>query len=234
MIASGGLSINELLLMVQEAFAGNNIVFMIPIIICMIFGLAIAAERLYAIAFRSNMNKTMLMKKVQDAIYSNKIGDAIKVCQTQEQSGRLLPRVIKAGLSKANRTDKEIEAALEQASLEVFPELTKRTQFLPMIANVATLSGLLGTIMGLIIAFKAVAGADPAKKQILLAQGISTAMYTTAGGLVVAIPILVANGFVQTYMTKIMDEIDMSAAECLNLLRARKLQGGSSENILSK
>jgi biopolymer transport protein ExbB/TolQ len=59
-------------------------------------------------------------------------------------------------------------------------------------------------------------------------------MYTTAGGLVVAIPILVANGFVQTYMTKIMDEIDMSAAECLNLLRARKLQGGSSENILSK
>jgi biopolymer transport protein ExbB/TolQ len=104
-----------------------------------------------------------------------------------------------------------------------------------MIANVATLSGLLGTILGLIIAFKAVAGADPAKKQIMLASGISTAMYTTAGGLCVAIPVLVANGFVQTYMTKIMDEIDMSAAECLNLLRARKLQsGGTGDNILTK
>jgi biopolymer transport protein ExbB/TolQ len=63
----------------------------------------------------------------------------------------------------------------------------------------------------------------------MLAKGISTAMYTTAGGLVVAIPLLVANSFVQTYMTKIMDEIDMCAADTLNLLRARKLQGGTAE-----
>ena len=218
---------NQITKMLQDAFSGDNIIFMIPILICLIFGLAIAADRIYAIVIKSNMDKTRLMKKVRDSIYSNKIGEAIKACQAESEKGRLLPMVVKAGLAKANRTDKEIEAALETKTLEAFPVLTKRTQFLPMIANVATLSGLLGTIIGLIIAFEAVAGADPADKQVMLAKGISTAMYTTAGGLVVAIPILVANGFVQTYLTKIMDEIDMCAADTLQLLRARKLQSGT-------
>ena len=163
-------------------------VWMIPIIICLVFGLAIAMERLYYIAFRSNMNGTDMMKKVRDSIYSNKIEDAIKICQNQEQHGKALPVVLKAGLTKANRTDTEIEAALEQATLEVFPKLQKRTSFLAMIANVATLSGLPSTIVGLIQAFEAVAKAQGPQKQTMLANGISVAMYTTAGELVVAIP----------------------------------------------
>lgn len=202
-------------------------VWMIPIIICLVFGLAIAMERLYYIAFRSNMNGTDMMKKVRDSIYSNKIEDAIKICQNQEQHGKVLPVVLKAGLTKANRTDTEIEAALDQATLEVFPKLQKRTSFLAMIANVATLSGLLGTIVGLIQAFEAVAKAQGPQKQTMLANGISVAMYTTAGGLVVAIPILVLNSIIVNATTKIMDDIDRYAAECLNLLRARKLQGST-------
>ena len=200
---------------------------MYPIIACLVFGLAIAMERLYFIAFRSNMNGTDMMKKVRDSIYSNKIEDAIKICQVQEQSGKALPVVLKAGLTKANRTDTEIEAALEQATLEVFPKLQKRTPFLAMIANVATLSGLLGTIIGLIQAFEAVAKAQGPQKQTMLANGISVAMFTTAGGLVVAIPILVLNSIIVNATTKIMDDIDRCAAECLNLLRARKLQGST-------
>jgi biopolymer transport protein ExbB/TolQ len=184
-------------------------------------------ERLYYIALRSNMNGTDMMKKVRDSIYSNKIEDAIKICQTQEQYGKVLPVVLKAGLTKANRTDTEIEAALDQATLEVFPKLQKRTSFLAMIANVATLSGLLGTIVGLIQAFEAVAKAQGPQKQTMLANGISVAMYTTAGGLVVAIPILVLNSIIVSATTKIMDDIDRYAAECLNLLRARKLQGST-------
>jgi biopolymer transport protein ExbB/TolQ len=91
-----------------------------------------------------------------------------------------------------------------------------------MLANIATLSGLLGTIIGLIQAFDAVATAPADQKQTLLAKGISVAMYTTAGGLVVAIPVLVMNSIVVAITTKIMDDIDLYAAQALQLLRARK------------
>jgi biopolymer transport protein ExbB/TolQ len=197
---------------------------MVPIIVFLVFGLAIAFERLYYIGFRSNMNGTQMMKKVKEAIIANKIDSAVKACNEQAKNGKALPHVLKAGLHAANRSEAEIQAALDQATLEVFPKLSKRALFLPVIANLATLSGLLGTIVGLIQAFDAVATAAPDQKQTLLAKGISVAMYTTAGGLVCAIPVLLLNSFVVNFTMKIMDEIDQYAAQCFNLLRARKQQ----------
>jgi biopolymer transport protein ExbB/TolQ len=94
-----------------------------------------------------------------------------------------------------------------------------------MLANVATLSGLLGTIVGLIEAFDAVANAAPDQKQIMLAKGISKAMYTTAGGLVVAIPTLIMNSILSAKITGIMDEVDQKAAEFLNRVRATRRKG---------
>jgi biopolymer transport protein ExbB len=199
-------------------------VWMVPIIVFLVFGLAIAFERIYYVGFRANMNGTQMMKKVKEAIIANKIDSAVKACNEQAKNGKALPHVLKAGLHAANRSEAEIQAALEQATLEVFPKLTKRALFLPVIANLATLSGLLGTIVGLIQAFDAVATAAPDQKQTLLAKGISVAMYTTAGGLVCAIPVLLLNSFVVNFTTKIMDEIDQYAAQCFNLLRARKQQ----------
>jgi len=119
---------------------------------------------------------------------------------------------------------KDMEGAFEAATLEEFPRLTKRMAFLPMLANVATLSGLLGTIVGLIEAFDAVANAPADQKQVMLAAGISKAMYTTAGGLVVAIPTLVGNAFLTATVTGIMDQVDQSMAEVLNDVRASRSQ----------
>jgi len=138
---------------------------------------------------------------------------------------QVLPTVLHAGLRALNRSDKEIEAALEEATLSQFPLLMKRMTFLPMLANVATLSGLLGTIIGLIEAFDAVANAAPDQKQIMLAKGISKAMYTTAGGLVVAIPTLIMNSILSAKITGIMDEVDQKAAEFLNRVRATRRKG---------
>jgi len=117
-----------------------------------------------------------------------------------------------------------MEGALEQETLKVFPRLTKRMAFLPMLANVATLSGLLGTIIGLIDSFAALGNAniDPSQKQTLLAAGISKAMYTTAGGLVVAIPTLVGNALLLSVITSMMDDIDASASTVLNEYRATR------------
>ena len=194
--------------------------FMWPILIAAIFALAISFERLYYVMFRANINGTAFMASVQKLIMANNIDRAIKLCNAEPNAA--LPRVLKAGLMRANRSEIEIQNAVDEAVLEVFPQLNKRTPYLPMLANVATLTGLLGTIQGLIMAFEAVAHASAETKQTMLAAGISTAMFTTAAGLVVAIPTLVLHGIVMGRTTKIMDEIDQFALKTVNLLGARR------------
>ncbi len=194
--------------------------FMWPILIAAIFALAISFERLYYVMFRANINGTAFMASVQKLIMANNIDRAIKLCNAEPNAA--LPRVLKAGLMRANRSEVEIQNAVDEAVLEVFPQLNKRTPYLPMLANVATLTGLLGTIQGLIMAFEAVAHASAETKQTMLAAGISTAMFTTAAGLVVAIPTLVLHGIVMGRTTKIMDEIDQFALKTVNLLGARR------------
>jgi len=195
-------------------------VFMWPILIAAIFALAISFERLYYIMFRANINGTAFMAQVQKLIMANNIDRAIKLCNAEPNSA--LPRVLKAGLTRANRSEIEIQNAVDESVLEVFPQLNKRSSYLPMLANVATLTGLLGTIQGLIIAFEAVAHASAETKQTLLAAGISTAMFTTAAGLVVAIPTLVLHSIIANRTTKIMDDIDQFALKTVNLLGARR------------
>jgi biopolymer transport protein ExbB/TolQ len=194
--------------------------FMYPILLSAIFALAIAVERMYYVMFRANINGTAFMAQVQKLIMANNIDRAIKLCNAEPNAA--LPRVLKAGLTRANRSEVEIQNAVDESVLEVFPLLNNRTGYLPMLANVATLTGLLGTIQGLIVAFKAVATASAESKQTLLAAGISTAMYTTAGGLVVAIPTLVLHSIIAARTTKIMDDVDQFALKTVNLLGARR------------
>ena len=191
-----------------------------PILFCAVVALAIAIERLYYILFRANINGTAFMAQVQKLIMANNIDRAIKLCNAEPNAS--LPRVLKAGLTRANRSEIEIQNAVDEAVLEVFPQLNKRTSYLPMLANVATLTGLLGTIQGLIQAFEAVAHASAETKQTMLAAGISVAMFTTASGLIVAIPILVLHSIVADRTTKIMDDVDQFALKTVNLLGARR------------
>jgi biopolymer transport protein ExbB/TolQ len=204
---------NSIILAIQDGG-----IWMAPIIISFVFAAAIMAERAtFILGAKSNQKK--LMALVTQAIMSNNYDSAIRECSNLAQKKQALPTVLAAGLKKATNPGKdmkEMEGALEQATLTVFPLLTKRMAFLPMLANVATLSGLLGTIVGLIEAFDAVANAPADQKQVMLARGISKAMYTTAGGLVVAIPTLVGNAILTAMVGGIMDQIDQSAAEVLN------------------
>jgi biopolymer transport protein ExbB/TolQ len=194
--------------------------FMYPILGAAIFAMAIAFERLFYIVFRANINATAFMAQIQKLVMANNIDRAIKLCNAEPHAA--LPKVVKAGLTRANRTEKEIENAIEEATLEVGPILNKRTNYLSMLANVATLTGLLGTIMGLVQAFEAVAHASAEMKQTLLAAGISVAMFTTAGGLIVAIPTLVLHSVITTRTNKIMDDVDQYGLKTLNLLTARR------------
>ena len=194
--------------------------FMWPLLGCAVFSLAISAERFYYILFRANINGTAFFAQIQKLIMANNIDRAIKLCNAEPNAA--LPRVLKAGLTRANRSDTEIQNAVEEAILEVFPQLGKRTPYLAMLANVATLTGLLGTIQGLIMAFEAVAHASAETKQTLLAAGISTAMFTTMSGLIVAIPTLIFSSIIVDKTTKIMDDVDQYALKTVNLLGARR------------
>ena len=206
-------------------------VWMVPIVLCFFIGLAIAAERLIVV-FNKRMSSKTFMSHITNTINANKIQEAITHCENYK--GKTLATVVHAGLLKANRTDVEIQSALDAGALAEYPSLTKRQSFLPMIANVATLSGLLGTIIGLIESFAALSSDDikPDEKTKALAKGISKAMYTTAGGLIAAIPILILNSIVVAITTGILDDVDAASAECMNRLRARKVdQAGQNLSI---
>ncbi len=201
-------------------FYAQGDIWMHPIALCSALALAIALERTYALLFRYNLsNAGHFMAQVQKLILANNIDKAIKLCNAAPAAS--LPRVIKAGLSRANRSGDDIANAVEEATLEVLPELNKRTGTLPNVANLATLLGLLGTIVGLIQAFTAVAAAPPDMKSQLLTQALAVGLNTTAFGLMVAIPTLAVYIFLNATTKRITDDIDRYAVKLQNLLVAR-------------
>jgi len=194
--------------------------FMYIILVVSVIGMATVIERGYMILFRYNLNGAAFMAQIQKLIMANNIDRAIKLCNAETNAA--LTKVLKAGLTRANRSAVEIQNAVDEATLEVIPQLQRRTPYLGMWANVATLLGLLGTISGLVQAFKAVATAAPEEKQTMLAAGISVAMYTTAFGLVVAIPIMICHSIISNRTVKLVDEIDQYSVKLINLLAARQ------------
>ena len=194
-------------------------IFMHPIALCLIVGLGLAIERFIFLFFKYNINGSAFMAQIQKLVMANNIDRAIKLCNAAPSAA--LPKVVKAGLTRANKGETEIMNAIEEATLEILPKVQKRTNILAAVANVATMLGLLGTIFGLIQAFKALDAASADQKAKLLAKYISIALNTTAFGLVVAIPCLIFHAFLSTMTKKIVDEIDEYTVKLENLLFSR-------------
>jgi len=193
--------------------------FMHPIAFVSVFAIGIMIERFIRLFFKYNINANQFMAQIQKLVMANNIDRAIKLCNGAPTAA--LPKVIKAGLTRANKGEIEIGNAIEEATLEVIPNITKRTPTLQSVANIATLLGLLGTIMGLIEAFAAVATAPPDQKTQMLTMAIAIAMNTTAFGLMVAIPTLGGYIFLNNTVKKIIDEIDQYSVKLQNLLVSR-------------
>lgn len=204
---------------IANAFTGDGVIWMYLILATSIFAIGITIERFIFLFFKYNINAQAFMAQIQKLVMADNIDRAIKLCNAAPS--RALPRIIKAGLTRANKGEIEIQNALEEASLEVVPLVQKRTAALAAIANIATLLGLLGTVLGLIDAFKALESADPSKQQQLLAAGIALAMNTTAFGLIVAIPTLTAHLILSGITKKILDEIDLYSVKLENMLVTR-------------
>ena len=185
-----------------------------PILFTSVMIIAIIVERSVYL-FRASVDKDKLLALLKSQVMSGNVQGAIKVC-----SGNPTPmtRIVQTGLMRANRSEVEIVAAMEEASLRELPMVEKRTGYLAMLGNLATLSGLLGTITGLIKSFASVAGVDPSMKATMLSKGISEAMNCTAFGLGTGILGLAAFAWLNGKTQHILDGVNQSTVEALNLV----------------
>ncbi len=191
--------------------------FMYPILVVLAVGLGIVLERIiYLQMVKSRNQKTW--KELFPLLTKAQFRQALDLVQ-DSQTG--IARVIGYGLERSRSASRheDVELAMEEGLMEVLPRLETRTGYIATLANVATLLGLLGTILGLIAAFTAVASADPAEKADLLSKSISVAMNTTAFGLMTAIPLLLAYAFINSMTNKVVDSMEMASIKFVNVFR---------------
>lgn len=210
--------------MISFFFDGG--LFMWPILLVFLTGMYIAGERWYHLNRTKNKSRNM-WNQLQPVLVE---GEFDKAREMVEKDDSALSKMLGMGLlvHKAGRRRADMEIAMEESMMEILPQLEKRTPYVALFSNIATLLGLLGTIMGLIEAFTAVAHANPADKANLLSGSISVAMNTTAFGLIVAIPLLIVHAILTTTTAQIMDTLEMASVKTLNFIAhfAKRAENG--------
>jgi biopolymer transport protein ExbB/TolQ len=206
--------------------------FMYPIAIVLALGAAIAIERWLYLTLTTVKNKA-LWNAVTPYLKAGNLAGAVQVTSKSQAA---IGQIMTYGLNRVRsaRRREDVEQAMEESLMEVMPRLEKRTHYLATFANIATLLGVLGTIVGLISAFTAVATANPAEKADLLSASISVAMNTTAFGLIVAIPLLLMHTLLQTKTTEIIDSLEMASVKFLNTITERASNEPSPAAAASK
>src|SRR5688500_2989764 len=189
---------------------------MYPIFLWSIITIGINVERALYL-YGSSINKEVFLATMQKCILAGDVAKAVKMCSAANAP---LARIVQAGLVKVNRPDEEVQAAMDEAALREIPKISMRTGYLALLSNLAMLSGLLGTIAGLIKSFGAVGGesVDPSHQARILAEGISEAMNCTAFGLIVAIIGLIGFAVLNGKTQGLEDDINEASVQVLNLV----------------
>jgi len=190
--------------------------FMYPILFVFLAGMGIALERWCQLSLIRSKNRKMW--NVLHPMLAK--GDLEKAQAITGKDKSTISQMLGMGLARQGvvRRREDIEIAMEESMMEIIPQLEKRTPYVALLSNIATLLGLLGTIMGLIEAFTAVANANPAEKADLLSASISVAMNTTAFGLMSAIPLLLFHAKLTSTTGQIVDSLEMASVKTLNII----------------
>jgi len=196
------------------AFFQKGGLFMYPILLVFVAGMAITVERWFKLNRIRSVNRKMW--NVLHPMLAKGEFDKTRAIINKDKS--TISQMLGMGLARQGvvRRREDIEIAMEESMMEIIPQLEKRTPYVALLSNIATLLGLLGTIMGLIEAFTAVANANPAEKADLLSASISVAMNTTAFGLMSAIPLLLFHAKLTSTAGQIVDSLEMASVKALN------------------
>ena len=194
---------------------------MVPIGACGAVALGLGMERWVALYLVHNIDMSRVVTSVVKKIETGDVNQAWSVVEGLPDEP--ITGVVQGALLTVGRSEKELRRRIEEEVMRHSPRLQRRTQFLSVIANVATLLGLLGTIFGLIACFDAISSADPAQKQALLAAGIATAMLTTAFGLMVAIPTLIVHAGLVSRQDALLDRFETASVKLFNDLASIQL-----------
>jgi len=201
-------------------FMMANLAHLIPIILCAVVAIAIVLERARALYLVYPLRGTAaFFERVRNLMLAERVSQAVALCDRYKN--KPVAYVVKEGLIRAHQPKEIIEHGLEVAVGEATDRVRARTQYLSMIANVATLLGLIGTILGLIESFKAVGTANPQERSALLAEGISTAMNHTLWGLAVAVPCMVCFSFLMNRTNRLKAQLDRAAIRTLDIIKQR-------------
>src|SRR5262245_49621342 len=162
--------------------------------------IALIVERAIYFLGRGHINAKAFLEQIKRLLAANNIDRAKKLC---DATSAPIARVAKAGLSRIHRGEAAVAQAMEETMVDVTPEIKTRIAALWSLANIVTLTGLLGTITGLIRTFSGVANANPAERQKQLSSGIAEAMYNTAFGLSIALLCMLAHLLLSTASKKV-------------------------------
>jgi biopolymer transport protein ExbB/TolQ len=191
-----------------------------PILFTSVMIIAIIVERAVYL-FRASVDKDKLLALLKSQVMSGNVQGAIKVC-----SGNPTPmtRIVQAGLMKFNKSDDEVQAAMDEAALRELPRIATRTPYLAMLSNFAVMAGLLGTISGMIKSFGSVGGNEGGNQATVLAEGISEALNCTAFGIATSLVGLLGFALIQGKTTSVTDDINEVTVQVVNLVTTHRAQ----------
>jgi biopolymer transport protein ExbB/TolQ len=199
--------------------------FMFVNVACLAFAIGVIVERIVTLMFRYNLNAVPFMEQITKLILTGNVDRAVKLCGAAPNAP--LAKVIRAGLTRANRGELEVAKAVEESILEHTPAVQTRIGWLWSVANIATLVGLIGTITGLIRTFQSLGNIPADQKQAVLSSGISEAMNNTAFGLSIAVTCIIFHLILTSYSRRMVDVVELNALKLENLL-ARRVAGETS------
>lgn len=194
--------------------------FLYPLAAIFVVGITIAIERFVYLTKETTLNRR-IWSQVVPLINQGNFKQVIAITSKSKAAIATALNYGIARLASARRRD-DVEKAMDESLLEIIPKMEKRTHYLSALANIGMLTGLLGTVIGLISAFASIATANPAEKASLLAASISVAMNNTASGLFVAITLLLSHMFLEAKTTKLIDSLEIANVKFLNSVVERR------------
>lgn len=186
-----------------------------PLALCLVIGLLVAIWKFFDLAVKTSKTRKVL-GEVNQLLAEQRVDEAMKVC---EESDSPAGNILYAGLERRHEGTDRVMKAIENQGLLELSKLEKGLVVLATLMNVAPLLGFLGTVIGMILAFQAIEAAGEVEAT-LVAGGIKVALYTTASGLAIAVPMSIAHNYFVSRIDSLVVDMEESAQKMIDTLHA--------------